>query len=73
MIQPSQHEMIFERRIMKTRKLYSVRYFGYKGSIHSKTVGFKGRLMERAKALRIVRRLKAAGVDATAAALTVAA
>lgn len=58
---------------MKTRKLYSVRYYGYKGSCFSKVVGFKGRLMERAKALRIVRRLKASGVDAIAAPLTVSA
>lgn len=58
---------------MKTRKLYSVRYFGRKGSCYSNTVGFKGRLMERTKALRIVRRLKASGVDAIAAPLTVSA
>lgn len=51
----------------KTRKLYSVRYFGRKGSCYSTAVGFKGRLLERSKALRIVRRLKASGVDAVAA------
>lgn len=58
---------------MKTRKLYSVRYFGRKGSCYSSAVGFKGRLIERAKALRIVRRLKAAGIDAIAAPMSVAA
>lgn len=50
----------------KTRKLYSVAYFGKKGSCYSRPVGFKSRLLERAKALRIVKRLKASGVDAVA-------
>ena len=58
---------------MKTRKLYSVRFFGHKGSCYSKPVGFKQRLIERSKALRIVRRLKAAGVDAVASQVAVAA
>lgn len=55
----------------KTRKLYSVRYFGRKGSCYSTAVGFKNRLVDRSRALRIVRRLKAFGVDATACQVTV--
>lgn len=50
----------------KTRKLYSVAYFGKNGSCYSRPVGFKMRLLDRAKAQRIVRRLKKCGVDAVA-------
>lgn len=51
----------------KQRKLYDVRYFGAKGSVYSRSVGLKGRLLERHAALRVVRRLKRSGVDAIAA------
>lgn len=49
-----------------TRKLYSVRYFGWKGSVYSRPVGHKMHLLSRANALRVVRRLKASGIDAIA-------
>ena len=58
---------------MKTRKMYQVRYFGKKGSVYSTGVGFKCRLLDRARALRLVRRLKLSGVDAIASPVRVAA
>lgn len=57
----------------KTRKLYSVAYFGKKSSCYSHPVGFKSRLLERAKALRVVKRLKKCGVDAVANPVQIAA
>lgn len=47
----------------KTVKRYSVRYevgAGYS----SRNVGYKSRLLERAQAQRVVRRLRKSGVDA---------
>ena len=56
---------------MKTIKLYNVRF--YRDMEFSKTVGFKGRLLERSQALRVVKRLKRRGVEAFAAPMKVAA
>lgn len=54
---------------MKKQKLYDIRF--YEGNEYSRTVGFKGRLIEYNKARRIVARLKRAGVQAIAAPVTV--
>lgn len=55
---------------MKTRKLYSVRIFA--GNAYSKPVGFKMRLLDRRKAMRVCRRLKRAGLTAVAAPVSIA-
>lgn len=56
---------------MKMRKMYEVRYYpndlGY-----SRSVGFKERLLPRAKALRVVKFLKKRGIHAFIAPLNVA-
>jgi hypothetical protein len=55
---------------VKTRKLYAVRRYVGSASVQ---VGFKMRLLPRSDALAVVRFLKARGVDAYAAAMTVSA
>jgi len=50
---------------IKIVKRYSVRFYPTKTS-YSKAVGFKHKLIERKKALAVVKRLKKSGVDAFA-------
>ena len=56
---------------MTKRNLYQVRM--WQGSEYSRHVGYKMRLLDRATALRIVKRLKRSGFDAYAAPIKVAA
>ena len=48
---------------MKTAKLYEIRYYP-SPSAFSKHVGYKGKLVSYQSALKLVKRLKKAGVDA---------
>ena len=56
---------------IKQRKLYTVRYETTTGHLRARTVGHKARLLPRAAALRVVKRLKKAGVFAYVSALMV--
>lgn len=47
---------------MKTRKLYSVRYYEL-DKVFGKHAGYKGRLLPRVAAQRVARRLRKAGLD----------
>lgn len=48
--------------MLKSRKLYEIRHFR-PGYVFGKTVGSKGRLLPRAAAMRMKKRLKAIGRD----------
>lgn len=48
---------------MKMRKLYEVRYYPI-DLVYSREVGYKGRLLPRSKALRVVKFLKKRGIHA---------
>jgi hypothetical protein len=56
---------------MKTVSLYQVRFFT--GNYYSKTVGFKGRIVTREKARKLVKRLRQYGVEAFMAKMAIAA
>jgi hypothetical protein len=56
---------------MKTKTLYSIREYGINGSCYSKVI-FGGRVIDRARAMRIVKRLKRAGRDVIAAPIKIA-
>lgn len=57
---------------MKTKTMYEIREFGHKGSCYSRAM-FGGRLVERSRALRIVKRLKRSGRDVKATTIKIAA
>ena len=48
--------------MLKSRKLYEIRHYR-PGYVFGKTVGFKCRLLPRAAAMRVKKRLKAIGRD----------
>lgn len=56
---------------MKMRKMYEVRYYPIE-LIYSRKVGYKGRLLPRSKALRVVKFLKKRGIHAFIAPLNIA-
>lgn len=51
---------------------YEIREFGYKGSCYSRSI-FGGRLVERQRAAKLVKRLKRAGRDVKMSAVKIAA
>ncbi len=57
---------------MKMITRYEIREFGHKGSCYSRII-FGGRLVERARAAKLVKRLKRAGRDVKMAAVKIAA
>ena len=56
---------------MKMRKMYEVRYYPI-DLIYSREVGYKGCLLPRSKALRVVKFLKKRGIHAFIAPLNIA-
>lgn len=50
---------------IKTRKLYQVRHHENGGLWHGRHVGHKGRLLPRAPAMRIAKRLRKSGLFVT--------